>query len=221
MNQNLLIISNRFNTEDLEETSVYIKILKWVEDESWSFSGFHELIIDFSFDDEQLENIQYIYCELEKWLKDSINKGLIVIVICGYEKDSKFSMRIPDEDDKYEKYSYDFLKDLDMEISTRLEFAKCEVTKKEVKKPFEEYFSLIDEISYFTFRHRPTPTHSKSNINIEPISIMEGHSKDTCIGVIIQIGEGFLILLPGYEKSKKKEVLSSLIRISKYFYIKQ
>lgn len=210
---NLLVISNRFKKVDLEE-DLKVKFIRWDEDKLRSFSDRHVVIIDFSFDsDKELDNI-WLYEGLEERLTmEIIEEGLIVIVICGYE-DRRFGRK-----DGEEKYSYNFLRKLGKTIELRSDFGECEVQEREVNSPFKEYFQLIDETSYFSFRY-DFPERD-SNIVCKPISRIRGFRKDTCVAVRIQIGKGFLIILPRYNKTKKKEVFSSCINIGRDSYIKQ
>lgn len=219
MRPNLLIISNIFESKDLQENLEGITFTKWNEDTLRSFSDRDVVIIDFSFNnDNELENIQCIYQSLEERLTiPIIEEGLIAIVICGYA-DRKFDIK-GREEDKQKKYSYDFLRNLGGLINLRSEFNECEVQEKEVKSPFKEYFKLISEISYFIFKY--DPPEWDHNIIIKPISKTRGFRKDTCVAVSIQIKKGFLILLPQYNKANKKDVFSSLIGISRDFHIKQ
>ena len=219
---NLLIISNKLESKDLQENLKGIMFVKWNEERLRSFSDRHVIIIDFSFDnDDELRNIQLYQSLGGRLTKPIIERGLIVILICGYE-DRQFDMLdMKDREEySYDSYnSYDFLRNLDEILQPKLEFNECEVQEKEVNSPFRGYFRLIDGTSSFTFQYDP-PEHDP-NIMIEPISKTQGFRKDTCVAVRIQIGKGFLILLPRYDKAKKKDVFLSLIKISRDFYMKQ
>ena len=221
---NLLVISNKLKSKDLQENLKGIMFVRWDEERLRSFSDRHGIIIDFSFDNnDELEKINpVIYQSLGGRLtKPIIEKGLIVILICGYE-DRQFNMLdMKDREEySYDSYnSYDFLRNLDEILKPKLEFNECEVQEKEVNSPFRGYFKLIDGTSSFTFQYDP-PEHDP-NIMIEPISKTQGFGKDTCVAVRIQIGKGFLIILPRYNKTKKKEVFSSCINIGRDSYIKQ
>jgi len=229
-NPNLLIISNRFKTEDLQEEYLEeVKFTRWDENKLRTFNDRHVLIIDFSFDnDNELNYLQNIYMALEERLREkTIEEGLIVIVICGYE-DKEFYVEIvhpkdipPSEmtghpvGEFQSKFSYSFLRKLSF-LEGRLECDECNIQEKEVERPFKEYFNLTDRAGHVTLRYEIPQLDT--NIKIKPISKT---FRNTCVGGIVQTGKGFLILLPSYDKSKKKEVLLSLIEISRDFYIKQ
>ncbi|NQS88677.1 DUF4145 domain-containing protein [Patescibacteria group bacterium] len=221
---NLLVISNRLENRDLQGNTKRIKFTKWDEDRLRSFSDRHVVLIDFSFDnDNELKKINsVIYQSLRGRLKKTtVEKGLIVIVICGYEDTLILDTEDEEEYNYYSYNSYDFLQNFDEIIKPGLEFNECDVQEKEVKSPFKEYFKFISETSYFTFQYDLPERKHDPNIIIKPISKIKGFGKDTCVAVSIQIKKGFLILLPGYNKAKKKDVFSSLISISRYFHIKQ
>jgi len=237
---NLLIISNRFEETNLEEDmkAEFVK-WDWPLKKLWTFSDYHVVIIDFSFNKDEFKGInQEIYDSLGGRLLEVI-EGLIVIVICGYPKE-KFNIYVPrsrpdesrylhsqttcyDPEDlskevvKEERDSYTFLQGVPIGIYDRLTPEPSRIYEKKIKSPFKEYFNLTD-IAHLTIQYSPPP----SDISVEPISRTSGVGKDRyCVGALIEIEKGNLILLPGYNKLKKNEVLLSLIKISKELYRKQ
>jgi len=241
---NLLVISNKLRRIMLRE-DLKAEFIKWdcSPDKLWTFLDYHVVIIDFSFDnDNELKKINpEVYRSLRERLL-SIIEGLIVIVICGY-RNKKVEISVPhpssNEESKYpgsqqETYydyydedfekvviekrdSYTFLEGPPIAIYERLTFEPSHRYDKKVKSPFREYFNLTD-IAYLTFRYFPP----LPDISIEPISKTGGVGRDRdCVGVLIRIEKGILILLPGYVKDKKNEALLSLIEISKKLYKKQ
>ena len=207
----------------------------------WTFLDYHAVIIDFSFDnDDELKKINpEIYRSLRERLLNVI-EGLIVLVICGYpNKRVKMSVSegSPDEskypgsqqpyydyyEEDFEKVvieerdSYSFLEGLPIGIYDRLNFEPSHAYDKEVKGPFKEYFNLTD-IAHLTLRYSPP----LPDTNIEPISTTGGVGRDRdCVGALIHIEKGIMILLPGYAGLKKKETFSSLMEISKGVYKRQ
>lgn len=246
---NLLIISNKFEEENLEE-DIKPEFVRWdcSPNELPTFSDYHVVIIDFSFDnDDELNEIDPgIYSLLGERLF-SIIKGLIVIVICGYpNKKVKVSVLYPtnSDDSQYSHYKVGFLIDENFKkvsienrnsyiflagpsegplegIYKRLFFEQSHRYDKKVNKLFKKYFNLTDK-AYFIIKYSPSPLDVNIEQNIEPISKTAGFGRDHyCVGALISIENGAMILLPSYIKDKKNEALSSLIEISKKIYKKQ
>ncbi len=236
---NLLVISNKLEKANLER-DLKPEFVRWDQHvkELWTFSDYHVVIIDFSFDDDELKKVNpEIYESLRGRLLEVI-EGLIVIVICGYPKE-KFNIYVPrsrpDESHYYsqaiyydgkdlskevvkeERDSYAFLQGLPIGIYDRLTPEPSRRYDKKVKSPFKEYFNITGK-AYITLRYSPP----LPDTTIEPISRTGGVGRDChCVGVLIRIEKGILILLPGYIKDKKNEALLSLIEISKKLYEKQ
>lgn len=245
---NLLVISNKFEETDLEE-DLKPKFTRWncSPNKLPVFFGYDVVIIDFSFDnDNELKEIDPgIYSLLRDRLLGIID-GLIVIVICGYPNTKvKMSVSHPTDPDesRYSHYKIGFHSDEDFEkvsiekgdsyvflagpsegslegIYKKLTFGESPEYDKKVRSPFWEYFNFTD-VPYVTLRYSAS-LPDVNNVNIEPISKTDGFGRDHyCVGALISIEKGAMILLPGYVKDKKNEAFLSLIDISKKLYKKQ
>lgn len=234
---NLLIISNNFVPEDLDE-SLNGRIITWNEETLWSPSDRDVVIIDVSFNNEKeaiVSAIVYdeiIVTRLSSTEGRLIAKGLIVIIICGYSGNElrlSFPLKSPPEERPFEeerylpadaperRETYEFLKELlGTLIYNRLRFQKVEnYERRKVKSLFKEYFKFTDNIIAHLSLEEDL---SNPDSRIEAISKTGGVERNFYVSAIIRIGKGSIILLPGYNQSRKREAFLALIKISNELY---
>ncbi|MBI5208296.1 MAG: hypothetical protein HY934_10995 [Candidatus Firestonebacteria bacterium] len=211
---NILIISDQFSNIDSAGINEPLNFINWNDGEiGRSLNEFHIIIVDLSFPQSRtnLNSIKDRYKDMENKLNKELinNDGLILLVVCGYEHKELFFI---EENEK--RFTYQFLQKIDKETYEKFEFVPNGENFTTPTNPyFKGYFCNVKHF-YLTINHDPLYE------NIVPISKTTGVG-NVCTAFTKKSGNGFIILLPGYDLSKKEDSFKSLLKICRIYFEKQ